>query len=111
MLLIDDMFLYLFVDMTINDTEKDNGNSMIIKKRGGTCSKGARLIMKASKTRLPLEFNFQMRKVTSDNESSFMFECGYIVRKNCSLKYKEWRCVPNEDRLPLRHKLTVSFLL
>lgn len=105
------MFLYLFVETRINDTEKDNENSVIMKKRGGTCSKGARMIMKAAKTRLPVEFNFELRRVTSDNESKFTYECGYIVRKNCSLKYKEWRCVPNEVRLPLRHKLTVSFLL
>ncbi|KAL4562931.1 hypothetical protein LXL04_026962 [Taraxacum kok-saghyz] len=41
--------------------------------------------------------------------SSFKYECGYIVRKNCSLQYKEWRLVPLEDRLLLRHKLTTLF--
>ncbi|KAL8251243.1 hypothetical protein R6Q59_034936 [Mikania micrantha] len=91
------------------ETEKEIGNGMTSIKRGITCGKGARKVMKASKKRLPVEFNFQTRRVISENESSFMYECGYILRNNCSLQYKEWRHVPNEVRLPLRHKLTTLF--
>lgn len=106
------MFRYLFVDMSAyEETELETGVSKSIKKRGGTCSKGARRMVKACKTKLPVVFNFQMRKVVSDNESQFMFECGYILRNNCTFAYKEWRYVPNEVRMSLRDKLTVSFLL
>ncbi|KAI3732366.1 hypothetical protein L1987_63570 [Smallanthus sonchifolius] len=62
--------------------------------------------MKESKKKLSVEFNFQVRRVISENESSFMHECDYILRNNCSLQDKEWRLVPNEVRLPLRHKQT-----
>ncbi|KAD3336146.1 hypothetical protein E3N88_31665 [Mikania micrantha] len=91
------------------EIEKEIGNGMTSIKRGITCGKGARKVMKASKKRLPVEFNFQTRRVVSENESSFMYECGYILRNNYSLQYKEWRHVPNEVRLPLRHKLTTLF--
>ncbi|KAL8249730.1 hypothetical protein R6Q59_006598 [Mikania micrantha] len=67
--------------------------------------------MKTSKMRLPLEFDFQTRRVTSKTNLAFMHECGYIVRNNCSFQFKDWRLVPNEVRLPLRHKLTVGFIL
>ncbi|XP_076921477.1 uncharacterized protein LOC143582895 [Bidens hawaiensis] len=93
---------------TVYETEEEIGNGVIRTKRGITCGKGAR-IMKASKKRLSVEFNFQMRRVVCENDSSFMYECGYILRNNCSLQYKEWRLVPNEVRLPLRHKLTTLF--
>ncbi|KAL4585273.1 hypothetical protein LXL04_009889 [Taraxacum kok-saghyz] len=91
---------------TIFDTEQESGTGA---KRGITCGKGARKAMKASKKRLQVEFNFDARRVICDNKSSFTHECGYIVRKNCSLQYKEWRLVPMEVRLPLRYKLTTLF--
>lgn len=102
------MFFYLFADIT-HETEEEIGEGMTRTKRGITCSKGARKVVKASKKRLPLEFNFNTRRVICANDSSFMNECGYIVRTNCSFQYKEWRHVPTEVRMPLRHKLTVSF--
>ena len=92
------------------ETEQETGtDANTSAKRGVTCGKGARKAMKAAKKRLSVEFNFDARRVICDNESPFKYECGYIVRKNCSLQYKEWRLVPLEDRLPLRHKLTVSY--
>ncbi|KAK9066743.1 hypothetical protein SSX86_014066 [Deinandra increscens subsp. villosa] len=94
---------------TVYEAEQEVDNGLTRKKRGITCGKGARKIMKASKKRLLVEFNFEMRRVISENESSFMHECGYILRKNCSLQYKEWRHVPSEDKLSLRHKLTTLF--
>lgn len=94
---------------TVFETEQESGTGASSAKRGITTGKGARKAMKASKKRLPVEFNFDARRVICDNESAFTYECGYIVRNNCSLQYKEWRLVPEETRLPLRHKLTVSF--
>ena len=102
------MFYYLFVDTT-HETEEEIGEGVTRTTRGITCGKGARQVMKASKKKLPLEFNFQMMRVVCQNDSSFMHECAYILRTNCSLQYNEWRHVPNADRTPLRHKLTVSF--
>lgn len=63
--------------------------------------------MEASKKRLQGEFNFQMRRVINENDSSFMHGCGYVLRNDSSLQYKEWRYVPNEVRFRLRHKLIV----
>ncbi|KAL8252294.1 hypothetical protein R6Q59_035987 [Mikania micrantha] len=62
--------------------------------------------MKTSMKRLPLEFDFQTRRVISETNSAFMHECDYIVRNNCSFQFKDWRLVPNEVRMPLRYKLT-----
>ncbi|MFS7976301.1 hypothetical protein Hanom_Chr10g00890851 [Helianthus anomalus] len=81
---------------------RDNGRCL-------TCGKGARKVMKASKKKLPVEFNFKAMQVICENPSSFMHEYGYILCNNCSLQYKVWRYVPNEVRLPLRHKLTTLF--
>ncbi|KAD4585415.1 hypothetical protein E3N88_23016 [Mikania micrantha] len=65
--------------------------------------------MKTSMKRLPLEFDFQTRRVISETNSAFMHECDYIVRNNCSFQFKDWRLVPNEVRMPLRYKLTTLF--
>ncbi|KAL8242048.1 hypothetical protein R6Q59_012350 [Mikania micrantha] len=65
--------------------------------------------MKMSMKRLPLEFDFQTRRVISETGSAFMHECGYIVRNNCSFQFKDWRLVPNEVKMPLRLKLTTLF--
>ncbi|KAK9051006.1 hypothetical protein SSX86_027631 [Deinandra increscens subsp. villosa] len=94
---------------TTCEAEKEVGNGMTSNKRGITCGKGARKVMKASKKRLLVEFNFEMRRVISENESSFMHECGYILRNNCSLQFKEWRHVPSDVRESLHHKLTTLF--
>ncbi|KAJ0494212.1 hypothetical protein HanIR_Chr12g0594831 [Helianthus annuus] len=97
----------------VNDTtyepEEEIGDGMTCRKRGITCGKGARKAMKAAKKKLPVEFNFDAMEVICENALSFMHECGYILRNNCSLQYKEWRHVPIEVRLPLRHKLTTLF--
>ncbi|CAI9276017.1 unnamed protein product [Lactuca saligna] len=94
---------------TIFETEQESDSNATIAKRGITCGKGARKAMKASKKRLPVEFNFVARRVICNNESAFTYECGYILRKNCSLQHKEWRLVPKEEKFPLRHKLTTLF--
>ncbi|KAF5786235.1 hypothetical protein HanRHA438_Chr10g0450421 [Helianthus annuus] len=99
---------FLFIDTTY-EPEEEICDSMTCRKRGITCGKGARKAMKAPKKKLPMEFNFNAMEVICENASSFMHECGYILRNNCSLQYKEWRHVPVEVRLPLRHKLTTLF--
>ncbi|KAL8199717.1 hypothetical protein R6Q57_013285, partial [Mikania cordata] len=87
--------------------EIDNGTTR--RKRGSTCGKGARKIMKMSMKRLPLQFYFQTRRVISETDSAYIHECGYIVRNNCSFQFKDWRLVPNEVKMPLRHKLSTLF--
>ncbi|KAD6796237.1 hypothetical protein E3N88_07133 [Mikania micrantha] len=87
--------------------EQEIGNGTTRRKHGGTCGKGARKIMKTSMKRLPLEFDFQTRRVISETDSAFMHEYGYI-ENNCSFQFKDWRLVPNVVRMPLRHKLTVA---
>lgn len=94
---------------TVFETKQQSDSDATIARRGITCGKGARKAMKASKKRLPVEFNFVARRVICNNESAFTYECDYILRKNCSLQHKEGRLVPKEEKFPLRHKLTVSF--
>ncbi|KAI7749609.1 hypothetical protein M8C21_030122 [Ambrosia artemisiifolia] len=94
------------VDDTTHETEEEIGEGVTRLTRGITCGKGARNAMKESKKKLPLEFNFQMLRVVCQNDSSFMHECGYILRTNYSLQYKDWRLVTNAERTTLRHKLT-----
>ncbi|KAJ0578621.1 hypothetical protein HanOQP8_Chr05g0195371 [Helianthus annuus] len=94
---------------TTYEPEEEIGDSMTCRKCGITCGRGAQKAMKVAKKKLPVEFNFNAMEVTCENASSFMHECGYILRNNCSLQYKEWRHVPIEVRLPLRHKLTTLF--
>ncbi|KAL8244058.1 hypothetical protein R6Q59_010316 [Mikania micrantha] len=91
------------------EAEQEIGNDTTRRKRGSTCGKGARKIMKTSMKRLPLEFDFQTRRVISETDSAFMHECSYIVRNNCSFQFKDWRVVPNEVKMLLRHKLTIPF--
>nr|KAJ0222694.1 hypothetical protein LSAT_V11C200088580 [Lactuca sativa] len=91
------------------ETEQENDSDATIAKRGITCGKGARKAMKASKKKLPVEFNFVARRVICNNESTFTYECGYILRKNCTLQHKEWRLVPKEEKFTLHHKLTTLF--
>ncbi|KAI7727916.1 hypothetical protein M8C21_013244 [Ambrosia artemisiifolia] len=94
---------------TTHETGEEIGEGVTRPTRGITCGKGARNAMKVSKKKLPLEFNIQMLRVVCQNDSSFMHMCGYILRTNCSLQYKDWRLVPNVDRTTLRHKLTTLF--
>ncbi|KAH6801401.1 hypothetical protein C2S52_001865 [Perilla frutescens var. hirtella] len=77
--------------------------------RGITCGKGARKAMRSAKGRLTVQFNFALRLATCDNAEAFNNEVGYIVRKDCSLRYKDWRVVPLEVKAPLRHKLLTLF--
>ncbi|KAH6805544.1 hypothetical protein C2S51_030375 [Perilla frutescens var. frutescens] len=77
--------------------------------RGITCGKGARKAMRSAKGRLIVQFNFALRLATCDNAEAFNNEVGYIVRKDCSLRYKDWRVVPLEVKAPLRHKLLTLF--
>ncbi|CAH1454260.1 unnamed protein product [Lactuca virosa] len=93
----------------IFETEQEHDTDTTSAKRGLTCGKGARKTMKATNKRLTVKFNFKTRQVVCDNVSAFMYECGYILRSNCSMQYKEWRHVPEEARLPLRHRLTTLF--
>ncbi|KAI7755875.1 hypothetical protein M8C21_032314, partial [Ambrosia artemisiifolia] len=51
------------VDDTTHETEEEIGEGVTRTTRGITCGKGARRVMKASKKKLPLEFNFQMMRV------------------------------------------------
>lgn len=90
------------------EDEQDNANGITRNKRGITCGVGARRLMRTYNQRLPLEFDFKSKRVISDGDSAFVHECGYIVRKSCSFRFKDWRLVPNDVRLPLRHKLTVG---
>ncbi|KAL8242045.1 hypothetical protein R6Q59_012347 [Mikania micrantha] len=91
------------------EVEQEIGSGTTKRKRGSTCGKGARKIIKTSMKRLPLEFDFQTRRVISETGSAFMHGCGYIVRNNCSFQFKDWRLVPNEVKMPLRLKLTTLF--
>ncbi|KAL8249935.1 hypothetical protein R6Q59_006803 [Mikania micrantha] len=97
------------ISPTSKKADQEIGNGTTRRKRGSTCGKGARKIMKTSMKRLPVEFDFQTRRVISETDSAFMHECGYIVRNNCSFQFKDWRLVPNEVKMPLRHKLTTLF--
>jgi len=73
-----------------------------------TYGQGARKVMKHAKGRLTVEFNFTLMQAICDNAKMFNNEIGYIVHKNCSFWYKEWRCIPLTVRAPLHHKLLVS---
>ncbi|CAH9088442.1 unnamed protein product [Cuscuta europaea] len=48
--------------------------------RGKTCSQGARKAMKSAKTRLTVEFDFDLLKTICANAEAFNNEIGYIVR-------------------------------
>ncbi|XVF49897.1 hypothetical protein PTKIN_Ptkin04bG0052900 [Pterospermum kingtungense] len=65
--------------------------------------------MKSAKKRLTVEFDFKLMQAICTNAEPFNNEIGYIVRKNCSLQYKDWRLVPPEVRAPLRQKLLTLF--
>ncbi|KAH6822165.1 actin binding protein [Perilla frutescens var. hirtella] len=73
--------------------------------RGIACGKGARTAIRSAKGRLTMKFNFALRLATCDNAEAFNNEIGYIVRNDCSLRYKDWRFVTQEVRTPFRHKL------
>ncbi|CAH1414258.1 unnamed protein product [Lactuca virosa] len=90
-------------------TEQEHDTDTKSAKRELTCGNGARKTMKAAKKRLIVRFNFKTMQVVCDNASAFMYECGSILHSNCILQYKEWRHVPEEARLPLRHRLTTLF--
>ncbi|XP_052206195.1 uncharacterized protein LOC127810657 [Diospyros lotus] len=77
--------------------------------RRSTYGQRARKVKKHAKERLTVEFNFTLMQAICDNAEMFNNEIGYIVRKNCSFQYKEWRCVPSIVRAPLRHKLLTVF--
>ena len=91
----------LVADVDVDAPEGSNG-------RGSTYGQRARKMKKHIKGRLTVEFNFTLLQAICDNAEMFNNEIGYIVRKNCSFQYKEWRCVPSTVRSPLRHKLLVS---
>ncbi|KAI7726697.1 hypothetical protein M8C21_010973, partial [Ambrosia artemisiifolia] len=64
------------VDDTPPETEEEIGEGLTRTTRGITYGKRARQVMKDSKKKLPLEFNFQMMRVVCQKNSSFMHEYG-----------------------------------
>ena len=88
-------------DVDVDAPEGSNG-------RGSTYGQRARKMKKHIKGRLTVEFNFTLLQAICDNAEMFNNEIGYIVRKNCSFQYKEWRFVPSTVKAPLCHKLLVS---
>ncbi|XP_057803622.1 uncharacterized protein LOC131018955 [Salvia miltiorrhiza] len=73
--------------------------------RGQTSGLGARQALKHAKNRFNVQFKFGSRAAVCANTSKFNNEIGTILRTDCSLRYDEWRDVPESVRAPLREKL------
>lgn len=97
--------------LTSNGSTTNTNTGQNSRVRGITCGKGARKAMAKAKGRLRVEFDFRAGKAICANAECFNNEIGIIVRSDCSLQYKEWRCVPKFVREPLRAKLLVSICL
>lgn len=94
------------MEPTTNTEARKNSNVC-----GLTTGKGARKAMMKAKDRLSVEFDFRLMKAICNNAEAFNNEIGNNVRNYCSLQYKDWRSVPENDRKTIRLKLLVSLPL